>query len=75
MIARHTQDLDDRAGVSAPVRRRERHEPESPCRWTPAWPAWGPGAVLVEPPETEDLVGIVSDIDVLERIGDQLEVE
>jgi len=27
------------------------------------------------PPETRDLVGIVSDIDVLERIRDQLEVE
>ena len=35
----------------------------------------GPGAVPVVPPETQDLVGVVSDIDVLERIRDQLEGE
>ena len=35
----------------------------------------GPGGVPVVPPETQDLVGIVTDIDVLERIRDQLEVE
>jgi hypothetical protein len=78
MIARHTYDPDDRARVSAPqrARRRERREPESPCRRTPAWPGWGePGAVPVVPPETRDVVGIVSAIDVPERIRDQLEVE
>jgi hypothetical protein len=35
----------------------------------------GPGAVPVVPPEIQDLVGIVSAIDVPERIRDQLEVE
>ncbi len=35
----------------------------------------GLGAVPVVPPETQDLVGIVSAIDVLERIRDQIEVE
>ncbi|HUM15320.1 MAG TPA: hypothetical protein VL086_06515 [Candidatus Nitrosotalea sp.] len=35
----------------------------------------GPGAVPVVPPETQDLVGIVSAIDMPERIRDQLEAE
>jgi hypothetical protein len=57
------------------ARRRERHEPESSCRRRPAWPGGGPGATPVVRPETQDLVGIVSAIDVPERIRDQLEAE
>jgi hypothetical protein len=70
MIARHTYDLDDRAGISAP--QRGDASAISPNRRVVGRQP-GPGAIPVVRPGTQDLVGIVSAIDVPERIRDQVE--
>lgn len=76
MIARHTYDLDDRAGVAAPQRgAASARSPNRRVVGREPGRGGGPGAVPVVPPEIQDLVGIVSAIDVPERIRDQLEVE